>query len=325
MIVAQLVRAPVCGSGGRRFETGLSPHLKDKSKAYPFFIYIFLLYQLSLPLNYKYLYNSLILIKDFISFGFQARSIDTADSPYLYSFILHILRDKPTDEELIKWARVEALRSQLEGDKSLITKTDLGAGSKVNEIARQKIGDIARSSVSNATKCKILYNTAKHYNAKSVLELGSSLGISSAYLSIVDTVQHIVSVEGDPEIYKIAQDHKLSDKISFVNQHFDSAIDSQHGRFDMIIIDGDHQYASTLRYMDKCKKLLCKNGVLVFDDIYWSEGMKQAWNEIKADDRFNLYIDLFYFGIVTYDPAIKEKIDAKLLPLRRRWQIGLFR
>ena len=25
VIVAQLVRAPVCGSGGRRFETGLSP------------------------------------------------------------------------------------------------------------------------------------------------------------------------------------------------------------------------------------------------------------------------------------------------------------
>ncbi len=25
--VAQLVRAPVCGSGGRRFETGHSPHI----------------------------------------------------------------------------------------------------------------------------------------------------------------------------------------------------------------------------------------------------------------------------------------------------------
>ena len=26
VVVAQLVRAPDCGSGGRRFETGLSPH-----------------------------------------------------------------------------------------------------------------------------------------------------------------------------------------------------------------------------------------------------------------------------------------------------------
>ena len=25
-IVAQLVRAPACGAGGRRFESGLSPH-----------------------------------------------------------------------------------------------------------------------------------------------------------------------------------------------------------------------------------------------------------------------------------------------------------
>ncbi len=32
-IVAQLVRAPACGAGGRRFESGLSPHfLKVETK-----------------------------------------------------------------------------------------------------------------------------------------------------------------------------------------------------------------------------------------------------------------------------------------------------
>lgn len=276
-------------------------------------------------MNLKYLYNSLILIKDFISFSVQAKSIDTTDSPYLYSFILHILCKKPTDKEFSKWAHVEALRSQLKKDNRLIIKTDLGAGSKVKPITRQKIRDIARSSVSNASKCKTLHNIAKYYNVKSVLELGSSLGISSAYLSMVDTVEYIISVEGDPEVYKIAQNHKLSDKIRFLNERFDSAINSQIGYFDMIIIDGDHQYASTLRYKNKCNNLLNNKGLLVFDDIYWSEGMKQAWNEIRSDDQFNVYIDLFYFGIVTHDPAIKEKIDIKILPWRRRWQIGLFR
>ena len=31
--VAQLVRAPVCGTGGRRFETGHSPHFLPVSKS----------------------------------------------------------------------------------------------------------------------------------------------------------------------------------------------------------------------------------------------------------------------------------------------------
>ena len=44
VVVAQLVRAPDCGSGGRRFETDLPPKMKEVlSKAIPlFFIFLFI-------------------------------------------------------------------------------------------------------------------------------------------------------------------------------------------------------------------------------------------------------------------------------------------
>ena len=42
VVVAQLVRAPDCGSGGRRFETDLPPNkIRDCSNAIPFFGTIF--------------------------------------------------------------------------------------------------------------------------------------------------------------------------------------------------------------------------------------------------------------------------------------------
>ena len=37
MVVAQLVRAPDCGSGGRRFETDLPPLIKGLALQNPFF------------------------------------------------------------------------------------------------------------------------------------------------------------------------------------------------------------------------------------------------------------------------------------------------
>ena len=37
VIVAQLVRALVCGAGGRGFESHQSPHLKEKGAIAPFF------------------------------------------------------------------------------------------------------------------------------------------------------------------------------------------------------------------------------------------------------------------------------------------------
>ena len=38
VIVAQLVRAPDCGSGGRRFEPDLSPHLNADAETSAFFL-----------------------------------------------------------------------------------------------------------------------------------------------------------------------------------------------------------------------------------------------------------------------------------------------
>ena len=41
VVVAQLVRAPDCGSGGRRFETDLPPSLtKGLQQCGPFFIFL---------------------------------------------------------------------------------------------------------------------------------------------------------------------------------------------------------------------------------------------------------------------------------------------
>jgi hypothetical protein len=39
---------------------------------------------------------------------------------------------------------------------------------------------------------------------------------------------------------------------------------------------------------------------MVFDDIYWSEGMAAAWTEIKADPAVTVSIDLFHFGLVFF-------------------------
>jgi hypothetical protein len=42
VVVAQLVRAPDCGSGGRRFETDLPPSKQGDSKMSPLFLGTFL-------------------------------------------------------------------------------------------------------------------------------------------------------------------------------------------------------------------------------------------------------------------------------------------
>ncbi|MBK8348458.1 MAG: hypothetical protein IPL08_12850 [Saprospiraceae bacterium] len=71
---------------------------------------------------------------------------------------------------------------------------------------KRKISDITSTSVSGQTKCRILFNLANHYACHSILELGTSLGISSAYLASANHTSEIVTMEGDPNIAAVATD-----------------------------------------------------------------------------------------------------------------------
>ena len=61
--------------------------------------------------------------------------------------------------------------------------TDFGAGSHVNDNKTRKIKDVAKNSAKNAKFGKLIYRITQFYKPKNILELGTSLGISTLYLA----------------------------------------------------------------------------------------------------------------------------------------------
>ena len=72
----------------------------------------------------------------------------------------------------------------------------------------------------------------------------------------------------------------------------------QYQPLDFVYVDGNHQYTPTLSYFNQLIESLSPNGCIVFDDIYWSEGMQLAWKEIVNDPRVSLSVDFYHFGLV---------------------------
>ena len=81
----------------------------------------------------------------------------------------------------------------------------------------------------------------------------------------------------------------------------------------LVYIDGDHTYEAATRYFEKLLPLAKDHNVFVFDDIYWSEDMTRAWNEISAHPAVRLSIDTFYSGYLFFQKDIQEKISYRLL------------
>lgn len=265
------------------------------------------------------------IIRRFLTFWRSAKSIDTVDSPLLYSLSFKIRNSHENSAEIL---RIEQRRQSLLKDRAVINRESLGAPSSVCKRNEVSISQIAHSSVSPRYKCDLLKSIIEWSGSASVLELGTSLAISTAYISTVENVQYIDTVEGSKSISAVNQQDLHNNKIQFHVDSFQSFIDAELNKgtkYDCIILDGHHEYLSTITYVSQCHALLTPDGLIIMDDLYWSQGMTKAWQELKSSQDYNLRIDLFFYGILSMKPAVRESIDVKLWPFKSRWQLGLFR
>lgn len=234
-------------------------------------------------------------------------------SPFAYEFYTNLLKD---ERRYYSFRAIEQRRYQLLRNHSVLQATDLGAGSKFQRTTRS-VSDVARYSAKRAKYGQLLYRMVNYFNPKNILELGTSLGISTAYLASARSHSQVTTLEGWPEILELAKETfkvlKLNN-ITTVQGNFDATLDGvleSIPAIDLAFIDGNHQEEPTLRYFEKCLTKVHNNSILIFDDIYWMPGMENAWNKIKAHPDVRLTIDTFHVGIVFFRKEIRTKQHFK--------------
>lgn len=254
--------------------------------------------------------------KSFINYFFTAhhRKGYGIHSPFLFKLIT-----KGLDAELNKStiSQIEQLRKQLLRSKEIIEVNDFGAGSKIIKSSQRTVAQIAKTSLTRKKYAELLTKLVHYFSAQQghnlkLLELGTSLGITTLYLASYDKAE-VFTVEGAASIGKIAQANfkKMNaDNIHLLISEFSEALNNlikQKEKFDMIFIDGNHRYEATLNYFEKIKLLSHNDTVLIFDDIHWSKGMQQAWQKIYTDNSVTLSLDIFQFGIVFFKKELSKQ------------------
>ncbi len=157
-----------------------------------------------------------------------------------------------------------------------------------------------------------------------MLELGTSLGISAAYLasgaqeadnSSGATNAKLLTLEGAGAVAAVAAANFRSlglENIELVTGGFDDRLPGvldKMGRIDLAFVDGNHRKEPTLRYFNLLIGCASPSAVLIFDDIHWSREMEEAWEAIKQDPRVLLTVDLFFIGLVFLREEFKVKQD----------------
>ena len=268
------------------------------------------------------------LLFRFLKFYFSARTKYKIHSPFVYSLCEQVLDDK---RNFYAFGELEWLRSQLKSNQQLLKITDLGAGSQFNNSKEKTIATIAKTALSSPWQCKILFRLVNFFQPKKMLELGTSLGISTLYQTAPQLNSTMITIEGDPQIAAIAQQqfkrlkrHSIDLKVGAFRQMLGQALQDLQ-QLDYVFIDGHHQKEPTLSYFEECLKHSQEHTLIIFDDIHWSSEMEEAWEKIKSNNQVTLTIDLFFMGLVFFRKEQKEKEHFKVVPTSwKPWQTGFF-
>ena len=231
-------------------------------------------------------------------------------SPFIFEFITKLMNDTM---QYPAYTQVEALRRQLRKENAVLVVEDMGAGSGHRQSSRRKVKDIARHAAKPARYGQLLYRMVRHYQPERVMELGTSLGLTTAYLALAQPSAPVITMEGAKAVAAKAKENLQwlgAGNVTLVEGNFDDTLApvlQQQGRLDFAFIDGNHRLEPTVRYFEQMLPCLHAGSILVFDDIHWSREMEQAWHTIQAHDAVRCTLDLFFIGIVFFRKEFYEK------------------
>jgi predicted O-methyltransferase YrrM len=253
-------------------------------------------------------------VKNFLTHYFKAsRGGHGVHSPFAYALCEEVFYNKNVFYDFDRFGKV---REELMKDEKELKIEDFGAGSRKLNTDKRKVSEIAAHGISSKKQSELLYRLINYLNPKTIVELGTSLGLNALYLAGAGKRSDVFSIEGSHELAGFARELLRKQKLSceIIEGKFDDKFPELLNRIDsldFLYVDGNHTYEATLKYFKTALQKKNNDGVFIFDDIYWSREMTKAWEEIKKDPAVTMSIDTFHLGFVFFRQEIREKVDLR--------------
>ncbi|MBL4605273.1 MAG: class I SAM-dependent methyltransferase [Flavobacteriaceae bacterium] len=241
-------------------------------------------------------------IVSYLKFLLKSKNHHGVHSPFVYHLVTECFYKKQHTKDLTVFYQI---RKNLFSDTSNIEIEDFGAGSKVFKSNTRQVSKIAKYAGISKKRAALLYNVIRYFQPKSIIEIGTSLGLGSSVLSLAAPNSRITSIEGCKRTGEIAEtlfkNYSLQN-IKLTIGNFKTVLPKlfQNNSYDFIYFDGNHTKKATLDYFNAALPSIHNDSVFLFDDIHWSKGMEDAWAEIKNNPIVTVTIDTFQWGFVFF-------------------------
>lgn len=235
-------------------------------------------------------------------------------SPSLFYIVRFLFRDK---NSYYCFETIEQRRASLLANRDVVEVIDYGScGCPSGMRVMRRISDVAKYQLECAQVQQVLFRLLAYMNEGEhrpleILELGTSLGITTTYLASVDSKNRVMSFEGSSSIASLARKQWQLlglENIECVEGRIeDTLYNNARARLDFVYVDANHTYEATMEYVHFLLDRMSPKGIVVVDDIHYSREMYRAWEELKKDKRVTSSMDLFHVGLLFVNPYYMKR------------------
>ena len=210
------------------------------------------------------------------------------------------------------------------GDKAVsyssVSKADTSPtlGEELRRVSREElrvVGEVARRSLMSREEAQMLFRLVNYEEAQMIVELGTCLGVTTAYLAKPRREAEVWTFEGSEALLEIAKSNwkRLGiNNIHAVPGNIDETLETTVAGWekpvDFALIDANHCYDATVRYFDVLAKKATEKSVFAVDDIRRDKEMWRAWEAIGKREDVTARMDLGQMGLVFFDKHLPKEV-----------------
>ncbi|MDQ3141994.1 MAG: class I SAM-dependent methyltransferase [Bacteroidota bacterium] len=258
----------------------------------------------------------------YFNYYLRAQTPFKIHSPFLTDLIEDVFLSKTQNADFEK---IKICYKQLREDTSIIPDDPFARKHLQNG---KTVAEFTIKAISPLASCFELYRLVKFLNSSKILELGSSVGLSSLSMALANPMGVVQCVEGNSffqqKAVEIINQHALQNA-HVIHDTFENFLkDDTPSYYDLVFLDGDHQYEPTLFYLKQLIPKLQPKGIILLDDIHWSKGMYQAWNKMISWPEIQTSLETSRWGLLFLNKELTKGTFSYINYKWKPWQIGLY-
>jgi predicted O-methyltransferase YrrM len=258
----------------------------------------------------------------YLDFYFKAETRYNIHSPFLFDLIEFAF---DTDRIYYDFNILQEATNCILRNQTSIPADDFSVKHRQNNL---NISQLFLKSGHSSDAYECLYRLACFLKPNKILELGSCAGMSAMSLALGYKPAKVISLEGNEYLSSFANSlfHQFKlNTIQCLHIDFNTFFETQtENDFDLVFVDGDHNYESTLANFSKINPCTSDKAVIVLDDVHWSSGMYAAWNKIKQDPSIRCSLETIRWGFLFKNKSLAKGDYTFLHEKFKPWKLGLF-